>query len=78
MHKKPRRAYPNLTSYMDGEGLTQVELAAKLQRTQPFISKLRRGLVQPSLAEALRISAITGVPIESFVCRASNMPAEQS
>jgi transcriptional regulator with XRE-family HTH domain len=78
MSRKQRRTYPNLASFMDGEGLTQVELAARLRRSQPFISKLRRGLVEPSLREALRISRETGVPVESFVSSVSNLPAEKA
>lgn len=65
------RTYPNLTAYLQDTGQTQTELAAKLDRSQAFISKLINGLVQPSLNEALRISRICRVPVESLVTRGS-------
>lgn len=66
-----RRTYPNLTSYLEAEGLTQAELAVKLRRSQAYISKLVNGLQQPSLDEALRISRVCRVPVESLVTRES-------
>lgn len=76
--KKQHRTYPNLASYLEGTGLTQVELARKLGVSQPIISKLVRGLCQPSLHEALRISRLTGVPVESLVTRGADIPVEKS
>lgn len=66
-----RRTYPNLRSYLKGTGQTQADLAARLGKSQPFISKLLNGLIQPSLHEALRISERCGVPVESLVTRES-------
>lgn len=62
-----RRAYPTLSAYLAGEGLNQTELAHKLGMSPAFISRLVRNIQQPSLDEALRISRITNVPVESFV-----------
>ena len=73
---KPR-TYPNLTAYLEGTNTTQVELAAKLNRSQAFISKLVNGITQPSLNEALRISRICRVPVESLVTRDVVMPEEK-
>lgn len=66
-----RRTYPNLTAYLDSTGQTQTELAARLARSQAFVSKLVNGLAQPSLDEALRIARICRVPVESLVTRES-------
>lgn len=66
-----RRTYPNLTSYLDSTGTTQAALADRLGRSQAFISKLVNGITQPSLDEALRISRICRVPVESLVTRES-------
>lgn len=74
MRKSIRRTYPDLTAYLDATGQTQAQLAAKLGRSQPFISKLLRGLAQPSLGEALRIASEVGVPVESLVSRERNIP----
>jgi transcriptional regulator with XRE-family HTH domain len=64
-----RRTYPNLPAYLKGTGQTQAQLAARLQRTQAYVSKLVNGLQQPPLDEALRIAGICGVPVESLVTR---------
>lgn len=72
-----RRTYPNLTSYLEANGLTQVELAAQLQRSQAFVSKLVNGLQQPSLDEALRIARICRVPVESLVTRERELTGEK-
>jgi transcriptional regulator with XRE-family HTH domain len=77
MAHNTRRTYPDLTTYMAATGETQVQLAARLGRSQGFISKLVRGLVQPSLTEALHISKLFGVPVESLVSRERNIPAEK-
>lgn len=69
-----RRTYPNILAYLDATGQTQAQLAAKLQRSQPFISNIVNGLQQPSLHEALRIARICGIPVESLVTRSSPMP----
>lgn len=58
---------------MEATGQTQAQVAAQLGRSQTFISKLRRGLIQPSLSEALRISAELGIPVESLVSRERNI-----
>lgn len=65
------RTYPNLRAYLDAQGMSQAELATQLGRSQPFISKLLNGLVQPSLNEALRIAVVCRVPVESLVTRES-------
>ncbi len=78
MSRNYRRTYPDLTSYLDATGQTQAQLAAKLGKSQAFISKLLRGLTQPSLVESLRISRATGVPVESLVSRAGNILTEKS
>jgi transcriptional regulator with XRE-family HTH domain len=67
------RTYPNLTAYLESTGLTQAELATKLQRSQAYISKLVNGLQQPSLDEALRIARVCRVPVESLVTRESTL-----
>jgi transcriptional regulator with XRE-family HTH domain len=63
------RTYPNLSAYLDGTGQNQVQLAKRLNRSQAFVSKVLNGLAQPSLSEALRISRICRIPVESLVTR---------
>lgn len=64
-----KRTYPNLRAYLEDTGITQAELAGKLDRSQAYISKLLNGLQQPSLDEALRISRLCRIPVESLVTR---------
>jgi len=71
------RTYPNLTVYLQDTGATQAELAVKLNRTQAYISKLVNGLIQPPLDEALRISRVCGVPVESLVTRSAALQEGQ-
>jgi transcriptional regulator with XRE-family HTH domain len=78
MQRFTRRVYPNLTAYLDNTGQTQKQLAARLGRSQAYISKIINGLQQPRLHEALRISAETGVPVESLVSKNRNIPVGQS
>jgi transcriptional regulator with XRE-family HTH domain len=66
-----KRTYPNLAAYLEGTGLTQVELAEKLGLSQAFMSRIIRGIQQPSLDEALRIARKVRVPVESLVSRAN-------
>lgn len=73
-----RRTYPNLSTYLRDTGKTQAQLALDLGRSQGYISKLVRGLLQPSLDEALSISAQLGIPVESLVSRERNILVEKS
>jgi transcriptional regulator with XRE-family HTH domain len=73
MARTLRRTYPNLASYLEATGQTQAQLATKLGKSQAFVSKLLRGLIQPSLDEALRISSVVGVPVETLVSRERNI-----
>jgi transcriptional regulator with XRE-family HTH domain len=73
MPRRSTRTYRNLTSYLAETGMNQVELAAMLGKSQPYISKLIRGLHQPPLDEALRIAAKCRIPVESLVSVANEL-----
>jgi transcriptional regulator with XRE-family HTH domain len=62
-----RRTYPNVTIFLAETGITQAKMAHDLGLSQGYISRLRRGLQQPPLDLALRISRYARVPIESLV-----------
>ena len=72
-----RRTYPNLTSYLAATGLTQAQLAARLERSQAYVSKLVNGLHQPTLDEALRIARLCRVPVESLATRERELTGEK-
>jgi transcriptional regulator with XRE-family HTH domain len=65
------RTFPDLATYLKETGLTQLQLARKLNISQAYMSKLVRRLQQPSLDEALRISRACRIPVESLVASAS-------
>jgi transcriptional regulator with XRE-family HTH domain len=71
------RTYPNITAYLRATGMTQAELAQRLGRSQPFVSKLINGLTQPTLHEALRIATICRIPVETLVTRESVITGEK-
>ena len=70
-----RRTYPDLRGFLEGTGTTQAEMAEALGLSQGQISKLVRGLQQPSLDLALRIARYARVPVESLVRPAWREPA---
>lgn len=58
-----------LDAYMGREGLKDADLAPKIGRDRSMVSKLRRGVVRPTLELADRIEKETGgaVPIRSWL-----------
>lgn len=66
MTRRARRIYPDLRTYFNESGESQAELAKRLNKTQPYISKLVNRRQEPRLRDALRISQATGVPLEGL------------
>lgn len=64
--RRERRTYPDLKTYFDESGVTQEQFARLINRSQSWVSKVRNGQLEPSIKEALRISKLAGVPIESL------------
>lgn len=58
-----------LDTYMDREGLKDADFAPKIERDRSMVSKLRRGVVRPTLELADRIERETNgaVPIRSWL-----------
>lgn len=57
--------FKSLADYIDRSGETQESLAARAGLSQPTISRAKsNGAI--SLRTAKRLSALTGVPVESF------------
>lgn len=55
-----------LHDYMQANGLRDAELAEKLGVSRPFVSRLRRGKRKPSLAVAVKLEELTGIPARQF------------
>jgi len=52
-----------LAQWFERSGYTQREIAARLEITEQHMSHLVSGSRTPSLALALRISELTGIPV---------------
>lgn len=62
----PVTPHGSLTSYMQAAGLTDAELAAKLEITQENIRLWRSGRRRIPAERAVELSAITGIPRHSL------------
>lgn len=62
----PQR-YKTLADFFKQTERTQESLAAELGVTRAYVSMLAAGQRQPALHLALRIEALTGVPVEALV-----------
>lgn len=59
-------------------GLTQVELAALLNRDQTFVSKIEKGERMLDIIEVRKICLALGIPLEKFVQRWEKLLAKES
>jgi len=58
-----------LRSLREEKGLSQIELAAKLDETQSFVSKCERGERRLDVLELRQFCRAMGVPLEEFALR---------
>jgi transcriptional regulator with XRE-family HTH domain len=66
MARHQRRTYPDLRTYFDESGDTQTRFAERIHRSQPWLSRVVNGHLEPSIHEALVIARLAGVPLESL------------
>lgn len=66
MGARTRRTYPDLKTYFDESGVTQEQFAARIRRSQSWMSKVVNKQLEPSLEECLTISRLAGIPLESL------------
>lgn len=67
--RRPRRTYPDLATYFSESGDTQQAFAARLRKSQSYISKVINGVQEPSLTDSLIIAKEAGIPLESLTKR---------
>jgi transcriptional regulator with XRE-family HTH domain len=69
--KAGRPRYPDLATYLEESGDTQVRMSNALRLSQGYLSRVAAGLLMPSLERANLIAQYANVPVESFVhvCR---------
>lgn len=56
---------------MSDRDITDQALATQIGVSRPYITRIRRGERQPSLAIAVKISEATGLPAEALVQQAA-------
>lgn len=78
MRRIPRRPYPDLRTYFRESYETQAEFAARINKTQSWVSKLVNGEFEPRLRDALVISEAANVPLESLVISNANPASLQN
>lgn len=64
---KKRPSYRSLHEWLDRTGTPQYVLARMTGISEPALSMLLRGSRRCSLVKALRLSEVTGVPVENLV-----------
>jgi predicted transcriptional regulator len=57
----------SLAKYMDDNKVSDGKLAAQLEVSRPYVTRLRHGLRQPSLKVASKLETITGIPAVQFL-----------
>lgn len=62
--------YRTLADYFKQTGKSKRSLAKRLDVSESYVSLIAAGKRQPSLAVALRIESLTGVPAEALVSEA--------
>lgn len=73
MKRRSRRTYPDLATYFDQAGDTQATFAARISKSQSYVSRVVNGVVEPNLTDALIIAKEAGVPLESLIKRQSEL-----
>ena len=73
-----RSTYPDLETFFNESGHDQNWLAAQLNRSQAWVSRVKTGLTEPSLNDALLIVRLTGVPIETLAVHPSKVSVSES
>lgn len=61
-----QQACPDLATYIAESDDTQAHAAFRIGMSQAHFSRVKNGIAVPRAALAARISAYTGVPVESF------------
>lgn len=63
----PTKTRRSLREYLVREGLSQAQFANRVRLTQSSVSRMIAGDLAPSLSTAVRISRLTGIPVDEFV-----------
>ena len=72
MQKNPavERVAANVRAELARKGITQTDLAAKLRKSQPFVSRRLSGRVPFDVADLAAIASVLDIPIADLVVAA--------
>jgi transcriptional regulator with XRE-family HTH domain len=73
MARRIRRTFPNLETFFEETGTLQSAFASRIRKSQSYISKVRNGIIEPNLTDALIISKEAGIPLESLIKRSQEL-----
>ena len=74
--RRERRLKTNLREARKAKGLTQQQLADRTYVTSRSIIALEKGVYNPSLLLAYRLSLVLEVPMETLFCLVDNLQEE--
>jgi transcriptional regulator with XRE-family HTH domain len=63
---RPEKTHPLFHWRKANGNVSLQDLADDLKCTQSFLSQIETGLKQPSLTLAVKLSDLTGIPVEAF------------
>lgn len=69
MARRKHRTYPDLDTFLDAPGNSAAAFAERISKSQSYVSKVRHGIIEPNLTDALIIAKEAGVPLESLIKR---------
>lgn len=58
-------------TWREANGLTLAEIATDVDCVPSYISDIERGIKQPSLTVASKLSKMSGIPVDKFVLEAA-------
>lgn len=68
-----RPRYPDLGTFFEKSGTSQADFAARIQKSQSYISKVRHRSIEPNLTDALVIAKEAGIPLASLIKGAAEL-----
>jgi transcriptional regulator with XRE-family HTH domain len=64
--RPPSQTYPDLATYIEKTGDTQIEIARRVGTTQAYISRIASGRAVPRSLLAMRLATYAHIPLDSF------------
>lgn len=65
--RRRRRRYPDLATYLEKSGDTQVVVAQAVGTSQAHVSRIAAGRTMPQPELAQKLARYAGIPLDSFI-----------